>query len=74
MPRKKKEKMETNKMVEEMVKILKRLDLSVLNEKFKTERISPDIVGKLSLADFDHLDLRNKAKIMALRSSMFSLY
>ena len=36
-------------------------------EKFNAEKITPDIVGKLSLNEFKELGIQNRANIMALR-------
>ena len=47
--------------------ILDNLGLPQLKEKFSQEKITPDIVGKLSLAEFAELGLTSRKSIMDLR-------
>lgn len=47
--------------------VLEKLKLGNLSESFKEEKISPDIVCKMSLYDFHRLGLHNNTQIMALR-------
>ena len=50
-----------------MVKLLKKFDLTNVVTKFQIEKITPDIVGKLSLTDFQCLGITNRRIIMDLR-------
>eukprot|EP00794_Sanderia_malayensis_P001890 gene1890-2144_t len=47
--------------------ILENLGLRQLKEKFSREKITPDIVGNLSLAEFAELGLTSRKSIMELR-------
>ena len=51
-----------------MAKILHEISLSEFAESFQREKITPDIVPKLSLEDFLKLGLTNRAKILNLRT------
>ena len=50
-----------------MEEILKRLDLSAHSVRFAEEKISPDIVCKLSTEDFYNLGINVRNAIMSLR-------
>ena len=50
-----------------MEEILKELDLSVLSARFAEEKISPDIVCKLSIEDFHNLGINDRNATIALR-------
>jgi hypothetical protein len=39
-------------MASEIASVLQKLNLELLTEKFDMEKITPDIVGKLSLSEF----------------------
>ena len=54
-------------MVSEMASILQKLNLDLFIEKFDMEKITPDLVGKLSLYVFKELGVQNRSDIMALR-------
>ena len=54
-------------MTVEMEHVLTGLNLDHFIEKFNAEKITPDIVGKLSLNEFKELGIQNRANIMALR-------
>ena len=50
-----------------MPSVLQKLKLENVIERFEMEKITPDIVGKLTLGEFKQLGLQNRAEIMALR-------
>ena len=50
-----------------MEEILKKLDLSAHSVRFVEEKISPDIVCKLSIEDFHDLGIDDHNAIMPLR-------
>ena len=50
-----------------MASVLRRLKLDHLIDKFISEKITPDLVGKLSLNDFRELGVHNRNEIMKLR-------
>ena len=50
-----------------MEEILKKLDLSVHSARFVEEKISPDIVCKLSIEDFHNLGINDRNATIALR-------
>ncbi len=50
-----------------MESILRKLKLDYLIEKFITEKITPDLVGNLSLNEFKELETHNRNDIMAVR-------
>ena len=50
-----------------MESILRKLKLDYLIEKFITEKITPDLVGNLSLNEFKELGTHNRNDIMAVR-------
>ena len=50
-----------------MKEILKKLDLSAHSVRFVEEKISPDIVCKLSIEDFHNLGINDRNVIMSLR-------
>ena len=50
-----------------MEEILKKLDLSAHSVRFVEEKISPDIVCKLSIEDFHNLGINDRNAIMSLR-------
>ena len=52
-----------------MEEILKKLDLSEHSVRFVEEKISPDIVCKLSIEDFHNLGINDRNAIMHLRIS-----
>ena len=52
-----------------MEEILKKLDLSVHSVRFVEEKISPDIVCKLSIEDFHNLGINDRNAIMSLRTA-----
>ena len=54
------------------MKILKKLHMEHLNPMFVAEKISPDVVCKLSLEEFKQLGLVNHSDIMKLRVSCSS--
>ena len=54
-------------MASEIASVLQKLNLELLTEKFDMEKITPDIVGKLSLSEFKKLGLQNRNDIMTLR-------
>ena len=49
-----------------MTEILKKLNLKHLSDNFERERITPDIVSKLSLVELTELGLQN-SEMMSLR-------
>jgi hypothetical protein len=51
----------------EIESILRKLKLDYSIERFKIEKITPDLVGKLSLNEFKELGVQNRGDIMALR-------
>ena len=51
----------------EMARVLRKLNLELFIEKFNMEKITPDLVGKLSLNEFEKLGVQNRDDIMALR-------
>ena len=50
-----------------MASVLRRLKLDHLIDKFISEKITPDLVAKLSLNDFRELEVHNRNEIMKLR-------
>ena len=59
---------QTNMEVEaKMEEILKKLDLSAHSVRFVEEKISPDIICKLSIEDFHNLGINDRNAIMSLR-------
>jgi hypothetical protein len=54
-------------MASEIASVLQKLNLELLTEKFDMEKITPHIVGKLSLSEFKKLGLQNRNDIMTLR-------
>ena len=52
---------------EQMVDLLKELDLEALKDKFISEKITPDIILKLSLTELKILGLTDANDIMKLR-------
>ena len=50
-----------------MEEILKKLDLLAHSVRFVEEKISPDIVCKLSIEDFHNLGINDRNAIMSLR-------
>ena len=50
-----------------MEEILKKLDLSAHSVRFVKEKISPDVVCKLSIEDFHNLGINDHNAIMSLR-------
>ena len=60
-------------MAFEMASVLRRLKLDHLIDKFISEKITPDLVGKLSLNDFRELGVHNRNKIMKLRQNVPSM-
>ena len=56
-------------MVEEqMVDILKKLNLEALKDKFISEKLTPDIILKLSLTELKILGLTDANDIMKLKA------
>eukprot|EP00794_Sanderia_malayensis_P012642 gene12642-13940_t len=55
------------KMETQMKDALGKVNLSHLEGNFNREKITPDLVGKLSLIDLQRLGLTNRKKIMDLR-------
>ena len=51
----------------EMTRVLRKLNLELFIEKFNMEKITPDLVGKLSLNEFEKLGVQNRDDIMASR-------
>ena len=51
----------------EMTRVLGKLNLELFIEKFNMEKITPDLVGKLSLNEFEKLRVQNRDDIMASR-------
>ena len=51
----------------EMARVLRKLNLELFIEKFIMEKITPDLVGKLSLNEFEKLGVQNRDDIMALK-------
>ena len=54
-------------MASKMASVLRQLKLEHFIERFDTEKITPDLVGKLSLNEFKELGVQNRNDIMALR-------
>lgn len=52
-----------------MDEILTRLGLSGLCASFEAEKISPDIIGKLAVSEFQQLGVTNRGDMMALRTA-----
>lgn len=50
-----------------MASVLRKLKLEYFIERFDMEKITPDLVGRLSLNEFKELGLQNRNDIMALR-------
>lgn len=51
-----------------MAKILRKLHLETVQSKFEKEKITPDIVGKLCMAEFQMLGISNSSDMMMLRT------
>ena len=56
-----------------MEEILKKLDLSAHSVRFVEEKISPDIVRKLSIEDFHNLGINDSNAIMSLNIAWSTL-
>ena len=54
-------------MAAEMESILRKLKLDYLIKRFNIEKITPDLVGKLSLNEFKELGVQNRNDIMVVR-------
>ncbi|CAB3979267.1 tRNA (uracil-O(2)-)-methyltransferase [Paramuricea clavata] len=54
-------------MAAEMESILRKLKLDYLIERFNIEKITPNLVGKLSLNEFKKLGVQNRNDIMVVR-------
>ena len=54
-------------MAFDMAFVLQKLNLHNYTEIFNMEKITPVIVGKLSLSDFKELGMQSHSNIMALR-------
>ena len=52
---------------DQMLSVLQKLKLESVRERFESEKITPDIVNKLSLNEFKELGVQNHFDIMALR-------
>ena len=52
----------------EMAHMLRKLNLELFIEKFNMEKITPDLVGKLSLNEFKKLGVQNRDGVMAFKS------
>lgn len=53
--------------MEEMERVLKKVNLEMYLGRFKEEKISPDVVNKLSKNDFKTLGIINSSDIMKIR-------
>jgi len=53
--------------MDKMEELLKELGLSGVLDNFHKGKITPDIVSKLSLTEFETLGISNRKKIMDLR-------
>ena len=53
-------------MASEMAAVLHKLRLDHFIDKFSSEKITPDLVGKLSFSDFWELEAQSRGKIMKL--------
>jgi hypothetical protein len=60
-------------MASEMECVLRKLKLVHLANNFNHEKITPDLVGKLSLSNFKELGAQNRDKIMKLQDRMFHI-
>ena len=54
-------------MALDMASVLQKLNLENYVQMFNAEKITPNIVGKLSLADFKELGMQSRKDIMSLR-------
>ena len=54
-------------MANSMSSVLKKMNLRSLSEKFEREKITPDLVCKLSLQDLESLGVTSRSDVMALR-------
>ena len=54
-------------MANSMSSVLKKVNLGSLSEKFEREKITPDLVCKLSLQDLESLGVTSRSDVMALR-------
>ena len=54
-------------MSERMVAILKKIDLGHLGSIFSSEKVTPDIIPKLSLVEFEKLGITSRSQVMRLR-------
>ena len=54
-------------MASDMASVLQKLNLGNYVQMFNAEKITPNIVGKLPLADFKELGMQSRKDIMSLR-------
>ena len=54
-------------MASEMAPVLHKLKLDHFIDKFSSEKITPDLVGKLSLSEFRELGVQNRNEVMKLQ-------
>ena len=54
-------------MANSMSSVLKKVNLGSLSGKFEREKITPDLVCKLSLQDLESLGVTSRSDVMALR-------
>ena len=55
--------------MDEMLGILKSTHLERFAKNFENERITPDVVSKLSLHEFEALGVTDRAAVMKLREA-----
>ena len=61
-------------MASEMAPVLHKLKLDHFIDKFSSEKITPDLVGKLSLSEFRELGVQNRNEVMKLRMECSKYY
>ena len=57
----------------EMARVLRKLNLELFIEKFNMEKITPDLVGKLSLNEFEKLGVQNMVQRKCKEESQISV-
>ena len=58
--------------IDKMDTVLKKVNLGGLSENFTREKITPDLVGKLSVHELESLGVSSRSDMMALRMECHS--
>ena len=60
--------------LDSMAKVLKKLSLGHLTDRFQTEKITPDIICMLSTHEMNVLGITNKVDMMNLRLECYTYF